>query len=340
MARHRPDPLAGLTGGDRKARLDELNRELRSEFREARRGDFAEAVARERMRAHPLAAALRAARGHMADEDRAPMWAEIREAHARLVAELRAEQQASARAAFRHFLEARAATDPRAAAVWPEVRAADEQAARIAAALAEGERRAAELRASEPVGERDPERAARAARSALYDPMRAAQERTRKAEERLAATPLPRGFWHAVGLPTAAAREREAAERALSEAREAERRVTPHYLDIDSAEVKAKNAAALVAREHARWAAGAGAELACLDTDLPRIRAALDRGDWRVREAMAGPDGLRAAMEEMRRRDEMEERRQAEEERRARMGHGPAARGQVVEFPAAGPRMR
>jgi hypothetical protein len=340
-----PCPLEGLEGKERKARLDDLNREMFSEFRALQRSDFAEEVARERMRAHPLAQALRALPKQNLtpeqEQQRQRAWADIKEAHAAVVARLKEAQKANQKAGFLQFLEFRSHTDSRALAVFEDMKAKAERARKIRAELAKGDARVAELRSSEPQGERDPDKAAQAAKAALYDRLREAQEQVKEAQKNLSETPRPSKLarWiAALGFNVESVKQRASAEQALERAMTHEKAVTPHYLDIDAATGKARNAAVLNERAHAVWRAGPGAELATLEPRMAEIHAAVDRKDWRITEALA-TIGIDAALDEVRKREEREDRKRQEEARKAEYGARVKQRGQVVEFPA-GPRMR
>lgn len=342
-----PCPLEGLEGAARKAKLDELNKELHAEFRASQREDFSEQLARERMRAHPLAQALRALpRRNLTpgqEQQRQQGWADIKKAHAALVTRLKEAQKANQKAGFLQFLEFRSLTDSRALAVFEDMKAKAERARKIRAELAKGDARVAELRSSEPQGERDPDKAAQAAKTALYDRLREAQDQVKEAQKNLSEAPQP---WKvtrwiaAVGFTVESVKHRVSAEQALERAMTHEKAVTPHYLDIDAATGKARNAAVQTERAHSVWRAGPGAELATLEPRMAEIHAAVDRRDWRITEALA-TKGIDTALDEVRKREEREERKLREEARKAEYGARMANRGQVVEFPgSAGPRMR
>jgi hypothetical protein len=338
-----PDPLEGLEGKERKTKLDELNKELHSEFRASQREDFSEALARERMRSHPLAKALREGGRHLNPDEKSAAWSDIKEAHAALVARLKEQQKANQKAGFLQFLEFRSHTDSRALAVFEDMKAKAERARKIRAELSKGDARVAELRSSEPIGERDPDKAAQAAKMALYDRLREVQEQVKEAQKNLSETPRPSKLarWiAALGFNVESVKQRASAEQALERAMTHEKAVTPHYLDIDAATGKARNAAVLNERAHAAWRAGPGAELATLEPRMAEIHAAVDRKDWRITDALA-TIGIDAALDEVRKREEREERKRQEEARKAEYGARVKQRGQVVEFPgSAGPRMR
>jgi hypothetical protein len=203
------------------------------------------------------------------------------------------------------------------------MQAVEKRKAKIAAELARADEKIASLRASEPKGERDPEKAARAAKSALFEPLKEARERVREAEKRLEETPKPGRFWP---FNIRAKREMRAAENALKDAQEAEKKASPHYLDIDTAEGKARNAAIRTARAHAAWEAGPGKELRSLEHGVAKIREALENRDYRTRDALLN-GGLEAALELIRKREAEERRKREIEAARA------AKRGNVYGFP-------
>jgi hypothetical protein len=340
-----PCPLAGLEGRERKEKLDASNRELFSEFQKGQRQDFAEELARERMRAHPLAQALREMARHRLtpeqEQGRTQAWADIKSHREALVLRLREAQKANQKAAFHQFLEFRSHTDSRALAVFEDMKARAERNRKIRAELAKGDARVTELRASEPQGERDPDKAAQAAKTALYDKLREARAAREKAEQAVTEAPKP---WRvtrwvaAIGFSVESVQQRAAAEQALERAVEAEEKATPHYLDIDKATGKARNAAVQNERAHAVWRAGPGGELATLEPRMAEIHAAVERKDWRITEALA-TSGIDAALDEVRKREEREERKRQEEAKKAEYGARAAQRGEVVQFPS-GPRMR
>jgi hypothetical protein len=134
-----------------------------------------------------------------------------------------------------------------------------------------------------------------------------------------------------------------AAENALKDAQEAEKKASPHYLDIDTAEGKARNAAIRTAKAHAAWEAGPGKELRSLEHGVAKIREALENRDYRTRDTLLN-GGLEAALELIRQREAEEQRRKEIEAARA------AKKGNIYRFPErqnqqgmefpAGPRMR
>lgn len=318
-----PCSLAGLEGRERKNRLNELNSELHAEFRASQRQDFSEAVARERMRSHPLAVAIRGGGRHLHPDERARAWTDIEAAKQALVVRLKEAQKANSKAAFRQFVEFRSHTDARAAAVWEEMKIVMARNAKIAAELARADEKIAVLRASEPKGEMDPDKAARAAKTALYEPLREAQSQLNDARSEFEKTPPPKGWrwWN----PAAHTRY-AAAKTAVEMAHARVSATTPHYLDIDRVEGQARNGAVLLSREHGRWMEGPGKDLRTLEHGVQRIRDALENRDFRVRDSIL-TGGLEAALDLLRKRDADEQRKREIEEARA------AKHGNIYGFP-------
>lgn len=318
-----PCPLEGLEGKERKEKLGALNKELHAEFRASQREDFSEALARERMRAHPLAKALRALpKRNLTPEqerDRTQGWTDIKAAKEALILRLKEAQKVNGKAAFRQFVELKSHTDSRAFALWTEMKVTAERNRKIASELSRADEKMASLKASEPQGERDPEKAAKAAKSALFEPLIRAQEKLKDAIDNLEKTPPPAGlrWWN----PWAHSAHK-AAKAAVEIAHARVDASVPDHLKIAFEESKARSAA----RSAAAWDAGPGKELRALVHGVQAIRDALENRDYRTRETLVN-GGLEAALELIRKREAEEQRRREIEAARA------AKRGNVYGFP-------
>jgi hypothetical protein len=173
----------------------------------------------------------------------------------------------------------------------------------------------------------------------LFEPLREAQEKLKSAQRAFEETPKPTGLrWF---NPWAHAAHK-LAKSALEVAHAGVEAAKPHYIDIDTAEGKARNTAIITSRAHAAWDAGPGRELRSLEHGVKRIRDALEAKDYTTRETLLN-GGLEAALELIRKREAEEQRRKEIEAARA------AKRGNVYGFPDRGnqagmempaPRMR
>ena len=285
-----PDPLAGL---DPRAQRDAL-REWKQEFvalyqqdravgREEGRIVWTERIAAERLRAEPVARALREGWQHLSPDERAAGWAAIREARQRIMDEL----NAAPRPNFRDWLEHVAEHDPRARALRDDMLAGEARKERRKQILDEEEQRIAQARASEPRGERDPARAAEAAKDALHDRRAAAEAAEKAAVE--AQTRVP--WW---GRLTGAGEAVRAAQEAQATAAEARARASGTLRGVaDDARDRAK----LTEAAWQGWFKRGGHAAICdaetlqavrdavADNDREMIRA-LDRGGYEAAKAL------------------------------------------------------
>ncbi len=341
-----PDPLDGMDRQQRHNALREWKTDLLrlySQDREASRDEGREAWARriadEKLRAAPVAEALRRGWRHLSPRERADGWQRIKEARQTLAESLREEARARPRFGFNEWLEGIAACDPKAAAVHAAAVASEARKDARAAAL-EGERvRIDRIRATAPTGERDPTRAVAAIKDGIKSDHAA---RERAAQDAAAAAAAARSAvwpWHNLPgmrgpLRAARAAEHRARDLELSAEIKAPTRETWRAAQQDGTALAERNQRALSAWERRH------PDLPGDEKRFAEVCAAVAERDPKILKALDG-GGYEAAAEIIRRREEAEER-QRQRERNAHALPG-ARRDQELEptGPApAGPRMR
>ena len=226
----------------------------------------------------------------------------------------RSRLEAVPKPSFRGWLEHVAETDPRARSLYGSMLEAEQKKARRTEILNAEAQRIERARASEPHGERDPERAATAAKDALRDRQRAADEAERAAQEALARV----GFWGRMTGRGEAARTALAAEAAAAAARAAAGGTLRGVADDARAE------AALNAAAHTGWLRRGGAAVLRDADTLQHVREAVADRDPKILKALDSERGYEAAAEIARQRMEAEERERREHEQRAAPRAAPA----------------
>lgn len=169
-----PDPLAGLDERQRRDAIRAWKEELLSLYgqdrevsRDEGRAAWASRMAAEKLRAEPVAVALRTGWRHLSPQERADGWQAIREARQALIERMKEEAKARPRFGFREWLEGVAEHDAKAAAVYRDGVEKEERKAARNAALDGEQRRIDGIRATAPNGERDPARAIKAIKNEI-----------------------------------------------------------------------------------------------------------------------------------------------------------------------------
>lgn len=309
VAALQPDPTEGMSPQERKAAIKEWSNDLYTTYRQDQevsrdegREVWRQRIAAERLRAEPVAQALRDGWRHMTADERSKGWAAIREARDRIKEELKSLPKPD----FKSWLQHVAETDPRAAAVRADMLAGEERKARRREILSTEQARIDRARASEPKGERDPEVAARKAKEALTDRRTAADQAEKAAQDAREAVP----WWGRLTGKGEPVRAANAAQAAAVEARSRAGGTLRGVAD-DAREQAKLNAAA-----HQGWLKRGG-DGVLRDADvLQAVREAVADRDPSILKAL-DTGSYEAAAEIVRRRQEAEERERREHEQRA-----------------------
>jgi hypothetical protein len=298
-------------------------------------------MAMEKIRSSPLAESLRQGWKHLSPSEREQGWQAIRKAKETLVQRLKAEAEENPARSFKRWLTFVAQTDPKAAAVLAEMRAADERKAKIQASLAEGRERLEALRRTAPTGERDEEKAALDAKESLRSEHSAreadALEARKKADE---AASRVRWWmvWKSHPVRVAAAQAEKNAQQ-MEWVRDIRK---PTTTDFKEAMETARALAISRAKAYRAWEQSPkGLEASALERSLSGIRNALAGKDFYMRDAIL-TGGIDAALAEQRRREALEQKRREIEQRKLQQ-KTKLETGKVVQFPSSpssGPRMR
>lgn len=281
-----PDPLDGLYQRTRRETLREWKAEFLTLYQQDRavgrdevRAVWTERIAAEKLRAEPLAVALRTGWRHLSPDERAASWQAIRDARYALVERMKEEAKARPQFGFKEWLEGVAEHDPRAAAVYRDgVEKEQRKAARVAALDGE-QRRIDAIRATAPKGERDPAKAIRAIKDEIKTEHAAREAAAAEATKAAAAARDAVRPWHHLPLmrgPLQAAEQAEARARDLALTAEirAPGRETYRQAERDGTAIAERNQ-----RAFAEWTQRHGKGL---DRDEERLQS--------IREAVADRD--------------------------------------------------
>jgi hypothetical protein len=292
------------------------------------------AMAMEKIRSSPLAESLRQGWKHLSPSEREQGWQAIRKAKETLVQRLKAEAEEHPARSFKRWLTFVAQTDPKAAAVLAEMRAADERKAKIQASLAEGRERLEALRRTAPTGERDEDVAARDVKERMKTEHASREANALKARQEAAEAASRVKWWHFGKNHPVRVAARQAEQNADAVEHTAMIRA-PSQSDFREAMETARSRARSNLRAFQAWEQSPkGMECKALERSLDGIQRAVESKDPRMTRLLS--ESFDEALKEQRMR-ELREQKQREAEQRKAM---KSDRGQVVQFPAAGPRMR
>jgi hypothetical protein len=338
-----PDPTEGMGNREKHAALKEWKTELfeqfkrdKSDLRFVQRHEWKGAFSQLRHETDAVKAVLQKHRGRISPEMYREAFEARKTAREALGKSLK-EGQDFQKESFSEWLQREAHSNPKALAVHQDTERRRAEKLAIDTTIENEQNRIASQRARAPFPDpatRDPDAMERRVRHAAYAPLHAAQDSLKAAIEKLADTPKATGIRAFFGIPTAASRARDEAEKAVALGHASVESAKPNRSTLEDARHHARHGAEHAAKVQNVWQQTHGQELDLRESLILGIQESLENGDPKMKKVLL-EGGIEAALKLQAVR-EAEELRRIQEQQKLERGNVVPMQGRG--FPA--PKMR